>query len=271
MKKSLFLLPFLLFISCSTSKQKVDLILHNGNIYTVDSAFTKQQAMVVKDGKILEIGSNDFILNYYASDSIINLDGQFVYPGFIDAHCHFYGYGKGLGEVNLMNTVSFEEVIDKTIEFYKNNKASLELRSPKTGLSQNNWLIGRGWDQNDWENKNFPNKRILDSLFPHIPVLLKRVDGHAALVNQKALSLANINEKSVVNGGEFIKQNGKLTGVLIDNAIDAVEKLIPQPDEAFIRKALLRAEKNCLAMGLTTIDDAGLGKNIIDVIRKMHD
>lgn len=270
MKKSLFLLSFLLFISCSTSKQKVDLILHNGNIYTVDSAFTKQQAMVVKDGKILEIGSNDLILNYYASDSVINLDGQFVYPGFIDAHCHFYGYGKGLGEVNLMNTVSFEEVIDKTIEFYKNNKASLELSSPVKKLSQNNWLIGRGWDQNDWENKIFPDKQKLDSLFPDIPVLLKRVDGHAALVNQKALTMAGITETTSVTGGDFMKQNGKLTGVLIDNAVDEVEKLIPEPNEAFIKKALLRAEKNCLAMGLTTIDDAGLGKKIVDVIHRMH-
>ena len=270
MKHFCIALTFLLFISCSSRKQNADLILHNGIVYTVDSAFSVHQALVLKDGKILETGSNDEILNKYTSVSVIDLNGQFVYPGFIDAHCHFYGYGKGLGEVNLMNTTSFEDVIEKTIDFYKNNKANFELTDARQTLSQNNWLIGRGWDQNDWENKSFPDKQKLDSLFPDIPVLLKRVDGHAALVNQKALTLAGITETTSVTGGDFIKQNGKLTGVLIDNAVDEVEKLIPEPNEAFIKKALLRAEKNCLAMGLTTIDDAGLGKNIVDVIHQMH-
>jgi predicted amidohydrolase YtcJ len=270
MKKLFLLLPFLIAFSCKSPKQSADMILHNGTVYTIDSIFSVHQAMALKDGKILATGSNEEILNTYTSDSLIDLKNRYVYPGFIDAHCHFYGYGKGLGEVNLMNTASFGEVIEKTVDFYKNNKASFELTTAKKTLSQQNWLIGRGWDQNDWENKNFPDKHQLDSLFPEIPVLLKRVDGHAALVNQKALSLAGITETSKINGGDFIKQNGKLTGVLIDNAVDEVEKLIPEPDENFIKKALLRAEKNCVAMGLTTIDDAGLGKNIIDVIQKMH-
>jgi predicted amidohydrolase YtcJ len=270
MKKLILLLPFLVGLSCSSPKHSADLILHHGTVYTVDSAFSIHEAIALKDGKILATGSNEEILKTYTSDSLIDLKSQFVYPGFIDAHCHFYGYGKGLGEVNLMNTSSFEEVIEKTVDFYKNNKASFELISAKKTLNQQNWLIGRGWDQNDWDDKNFPDKHILDSLFPEIPVLLRRVDGHAALVNQKALTLAGITEKTEIAGGDVVKQNGKITGVLIDNAVDAVQKLIPEPDENFIRKALLRAEKNCIAMGLTTIDDAGLGKNIIDVIQKMH-
>ncbi|MGZ4117870.1 MAG: amidohydrolase, partial [Bacteroidia bacterium] len=167
--------------------------------------------------------------------------------GLIDSHCHFYGYGKGLQELNLVGTKSFDEVIHKVVEY-----------------SHSGWIIGRGWDQNDWAVKEYPNKKILDSLFPETPVFLQRVDGHAALVNNAALKKAAITIDSKISGGIIEVKNNKLTGILIDNAVDLVKNIIPKPSKEEIKNSLLTAQKNCFAVGLTTVDDAGLEKNIID-------
>ncbi|MDQ3073557.1 MAG: amidohydrolase family protein, partial [Bacteroidota bacterium] len=142
-------------------------------VYTVDSSFSVARAFAVNDGTFVGVGSSEEILDKYASDQVIDLQGKAVYPGFIDAHCHFYGYGSTRFTVNLVGTNSFEEVLQRTVAFAADHP---------TG-----WIQGRGWDQNDWTNKEFPTKEKLDSLFPDRPIILSRVDGHAALVNQKAL------------------------------------------------------------------------------------
>jgi len=270
MHKLYYSLIFLVFISCSNPKKEVDLIIHHGVIYTVDSTFSIKEAMAIKDGKIIEVGTNDLITSSYNSKQIIDLEGKAIYPGFIDAHCHFYGYGKGLSEADLVGTSSYNDVLEKTLSFYKtryldglpNDKAQI--------VKDNYWLIGRGWDQNDWDVKEFPTKEKLDSLFPDVPVFLKRIDGHAALVNQKVLNLVKFSSKTKILGGELILKNGELTGVLVDNAVDSVEKLIPKAASSLIKRALLEAQKKCLAMGLTTVDDAGLEKTIIDVIDELQ-
>lgn len=271
MNKLFITFSSLLMLACQNSKTEVDLIIYHAKIYTVDSLFSLQEAMAVKDGKIIEIGSNDFINEHYHSQQSLDINCKPVFPGFIDAHCHFYGYGKGLTQVDLIGTNSFNEVALKTKTFYDQNFKPNDLHSQETdSLQKQMWLIGRGWDQNDWENKDFPTKDKLDSLFPYIPVLLKRVDGHAAIVNQMVLNLAKLTTNTKIKGGDLIIKNGKLTGVLIDNAVDSVEKLIPQENAEFIKKAILKAQNNCLAMGLTTIDDAGLGKKVVDVIDGLH-
>lgn len=271
MNKLIVILLSLILFTCKNSKTEVDLIIHHAKIYTVDSLFSIQEAMAVKDGKILEIGSNEFITDHYHSQQSIDIKGKPVFPGFIDAHCHFYGYGKGLTQVDLIGTSSFNEVVVKTKTFYDQNFKPNDINKQKTdSLNDQPWLIGRGWDQNDWENKEFPTREKLDSLFPNFPVILKRVDGHAAIVNQKVLEIAKFNLNTKIKGGDLITKNGKLTGVLIDNAVDSVEKLIPQENTDFIKKALLIAQNNCLAMGLTTIDDAGLDKKVVDVIDQLH-
>ncbi|MBK7310567.1 MAG: amidohydrolase [Sphingobacteriaceae bacterium] len=267
MNKFVFVFTSLLLFSCSNQpKQEVDLIIDHATVYTVDSLFTITEAIAVKDGKIIETGSNELINDKYTAKQTIDAEGKFIYPGFIDAHCHFYGYGKGLTEANLVGTNSYNEVLEKVIEHSKLNS---EFVKP-TSLSEKLWLVGRGWDQNDWEKKEFPTKEKLDAIFPDVPVFLKRIDGHAALVNQVVLDLAKLNNKTKINGGEFILQDGELTGLLVDNAVDSVEKLIPKQNADLIKRALLNAQKNCLAMGLTTVDDAGLEKNIIDAIDKLH-
>ncbi|MDO9000007.1 MAG: amidohydrolase [Bacteroidota bacterium] len=255
--------------SCTTEKSKVDLIIHNAVIYSVDSSFSIHQAMAIRDGKIVELNSNEVIFKKFDCKEKRDLKGKAVFPGFIDAHCHFLGYGMGLQQVNLVGTKSFNHVVERVVNFTKNKPAdNTNLPSPS---NKKNWIIGRGWDQNDWENKQYPNKKILDSIFPDTPVMLTRIDGHAALVNSEALKRANITIKTLnVIGGEIEMSNGKLTGILIDNAVDLVKSFIPENTKEKIVSALLNAQNNCLAMGLTTVDDAGLMKSDIDVIDEIQ-
>jgi predicted amidohydrolase YtcJ len=253
---------FYFLYSCSPKKQEADLIIHNAVIYTVDSSFSIQQAIAIKDGKIIETGSNEQILNTYSAKETNDLGGKVVFPGFIDAHCHFLGYGLGLQKIDLTGTRSFDEVLERVTSFSikKDEVQKPELRS------DNNWIIGRGWDQNDWGVKEYPDNSKLDSLFPNTPVFLKRVDGHAALVNSEALKRAGINEKTKISGGELVLKNGKLSGVLIDNAVDLISSKIPAVSQEKMKQALLAAQKNCFEVGLTTVDDAGIMKSDVDVI-----
>ena len=121
MRKFIFLFFSLIFFSCS-HKQQVDLIVHNAVIYTVDSSFSKAESFAIKDGKFIAVGRNNEIPNNFIAKEIIDAQGKTIYPGFIDSHCHFYGYGKGLQEVNLTGTKSFDEVISRVVEYSKTNK-----------------------------------------------------------------------------------------------------------------------------------------------------
>ena len=253
--------------SCS-SKQQVDLIVHNAVVYTVDSTFSNAESFAIKDGKFVAIGKNEDILNKYEAKETLDAEGKAVYPGFIDSHCHFYGYGQGLQELDLVGTKSFKEVIVKVVEYAKTN--------------QSEWIVGRGWDQNDWDVKEYPDRFKLDSLFPNTPIFIERIDGHAALANATALRTANINKWEMMEGGRMgvtkkiafsemveVPFDG-LSGILIDNAVDLVKKVIPKPTKAAIKNSLLAAQKNCFAVGLTTVDDAGLEKIIIDNIDELQ-
>lgn len=275
-------------VSCSSAKVEVDTILHHATIYSVDSLFTIYESIAIKDGKIVELNTDKTILQKYGSKNTIDLDGKAVFPGFIDAHCHFYSYGKGLNELNLVGTKSFEEVIERTIAFAKERNMFPETNNNKLKkiTAEEDWIIGRGWDQNDWENKQYPDRMKLDSLFPNTPVILQRIDGHAALANAAALNLAGINSPEKIKGGtiesmpwpynetggdrSMLKEGFVLTGILIDNAVDLVTEKIPKPSKQQIKKALLIAQENCLAVGLTTVDDAGLEKSIVDAIDELH-
>lgn len=255
------------FASCSSKKQ-IDLIVHNAVVYTVDSSFSTAQAFAIVDGKFLAVGTNDFILTNFEAKQTIDAGGMAVYPGFIDSHCHFYGYGEGLQEVDLVGTTSFEEVIQRVQDFAKTNKSE--------------WIVGRGWDQNDWEVKEYPDRFKLDSLFPTTPVFIERIDGHAALANATALRKANINEWKMLEGGrmgvtkkiEFSETTkvpfDGLSGILVDNAVDIVKAAIPKPTKEKIKNSLLAAQKNCFAVGLTTVDDAGLEKKIVESIDELQ-
>jgi predicted amidohydrolase YtcJ len=226
------------------SRQPADLIIYNAKIYTADSSFSVAEALVIKDGKILAVGQSSTLLSSYDAGETVDAKGKFVYPGFIDAHCHFYRYALGLNTVDLTGTNSWEAVLEKLNAFAKTNTEG--------------WLVGRGWDQNDWKEKSFPDKHKLDEIFPDRPVVLTRVDGHAAIANQQALNISGIHAGDKLTGGEVEVKNGQLTGILIDNAADKVYANIPVANARQITDALRRAEENCFAVGLTTVDDCGL-------------
>jgi len=247
----IFIIISLFFLGC---KSEVDLIVYNGNIYTVDNDFKVANAIAIKDGLFHEIGTNEIINKYYSKE-LINLNGSTILPGLIDAHCHFYGLGLNQQVINLTGTLSFEEVLSK-----------LKLNS-----SINNTVIkGRGWDQNDWEVKQFPEKSELDRLYPDIPVVLERIDGHAYLVNQKALDLAKITNHTKSNNGTIVKNSGKITGVLVDGPMSLIDNILPELSIYEKEQALLNAQKICFENGLTTVDDAGLSKEIILLIDSLQ-
>ncbi|MBA2563233.1 MAG: amidohydrolase [Chitinophagaceae bacterium] len=242
----------ILLFSCTTIKQ-ADTIVHNGNIYTVNKDFDKVQAFVISDGKIIELGSDNKILKKYSAAETIDAKGQAVYPGFIDAHAHFLQYGQSLYQVDLYGVNSWEEIIQKVKQFASIHPAEV-------------WILGRGWDQNKWPGKAFPTNEKLNELFPDKPVLLERVDGHAAIANQKALDIAGIKSGQTIPGGEIETNNGKLTGVLVDNAVNLIGAKLPKALFNDYTKWLIAAQNNCFAVGLTTIADCGLMYSDVDVI-----
>ena len=249
---SLSFLSIFLF-SC---KQKVDLLIFNAKIYTVDSSFSTAEAMAVKDGKIAAVGTTKELTEDYDADKKIDAGGKTIYPGFIDAHAHFYRYGLGLQTADLVGTTSWQEILEKLKQFVAQNKEG--------------WLIGRGWDQNDWAVKEFPDKKELDAMYPSRPVILTRVDGHAAIANQAALNLAGIKAGDHLEGGEIETKNGQLTGVLIDNAVDLVGTKIPAATTEQIKNGLITGQQNCFAVGLTTVDDCGLDYNEVLAIDSLQ-
>jgi len=260
-KNSLFFLPCSLFFILSASckfRQKADMIIHHAKIYTVDEKFSVAEAMAVRDGKIIATGTNEGILKEYESDVMEDAKGKTIFPGFIDAHAHFVGYGFSLQRVNLVGTESWEEVLNRCSEFAK-------------PLPPGQWLTGRGWDQNDWVVKDFPDNDKLNELFPDRPVILERIDGHAAIANQKALDLAGVKPGDKLTGGEVEVKNGKLTGILVDNAVDLVSSKVPAPDDAKGKEALLLAQKNCFATGLTSVHDCGLDYDAVETIQKLQE
>ncbi|QQL49449.1 amidohydrolase [Mucilaginibacter ginkgonis] len=243
-------------VSCQKKEFNADLLIKNAKIYTVDSAFTIADAIVVSNGKIAAVGSADSLEKNYMAKQVIDAGGKAIYPGFIDAHTHFYQYGMGLQEAHLEGTQSWNEIIDSVSAFGKRNPEG--------------WIIGRGWDQNDWKVKQYPTKAKLDSLFPVRPVMLQRIDGHAAIVNQAALNIANIKPDQKIAGGQIETVNGKLTGILVDNAVGLVRHKMPQPTEQMVQEAFADAQRNCFAVGLTTVDDCGLPYTLINPIAELQ-
>ena len=242
-----------LFLTSCGGPKKVDTIVVNGVIYTVDSSFSTAQAMAIKDGLIVATGTDAEILAAYSASEKIDAKGQAVFPGFIDAHAHFVGYGKSLFQVDLFGTTSWEEAVERVKVFAA---AHPELA----------WIEGRGWDQNKWPGKKYPTNALLNTLFPNTPVVLQRVDGHAAIANQKAFDIVGVKPGQTIVGGEVETKNNVLTGVLIDNATDLVYGSIPAVTKQTYTQWLQAAQQNCFAQGLTTITDCGLNMSDINII-----
>ncbi len=242
-------------MSCNP-KKNVDLIVNNGKIYCVDESFSIHQSMAVGKGKILALGTNLEIAKKYSSNNIVDAEGLPVYPGFIDPHCHFLSYGLSLRNVWLAGTKSWEEVVQRLEAHQKDYPTD--------------WVLGRGWNQNEWEVKEFPTNDLLNKAFPNKPVLLTRIDGHAAIANLKAIEMAGFKTDTLVAGGDILRKDGKLTGILIDNAINLIRDIIPPYTKEEKEKALLDAQQNCVTVGLTSVGDAGMDLADILLIEEMQ-
>ena len=256
-KQSLLLLGLLSMSFVSCQKKSCDLILYNAKVFTVDADFSVVNAVAVKDGKIIMTGSSEDVLDAFDCEKQIDLQGNYVYPGWIDGHSHFTGQAELMFRyADLRDASDFDDVIARLKEH--------------ESRSSDSWLCGRGWDQNDWPGQNWPHKSELDSLWPDKPVYLVRIDGHAALANSKALQLAGISENSKISGGEYQKINGELTGVLIDNAMNKVRALIPGLTTDQKKEAVEMAEALCVSEGLTMVSDAGLDADEIDFLDSLQ-
>lgn len=221
----------------SCEKTKVDLIVHNANVYTVDNQFSKAEAFAVKDGKFVAIGSDRNILRHYYATQTLDAQGQSIYPGFIDGHCHFVGYGETkVRYADLNGCKSFEEVLERLEKHNENNDSE--------------WLLGRGWDQNLWDDKRFPENIELNRRFPDKKVLITRVDGHAVLVSDNVLKIIGLDRTNRIDV--------KPCGILLDNAADMAKAIVPSLNNSQRVKALKIAQRDCFKYGLTGVTDAGL-------------
>ncbi|MBL7959197.1 amidohydrolase [bacterium] len=251
------LLLCLIFAGCGL-KENADLLLINGRIITVDDQNPAAEAVAIRDGRIIEIGKNETIRSKYVASRQEDLQGASVFPGFIDAHLHMNSLGRLLLELDLTGTASFEAIL-KLVETKVKS-------SPKS-----EWIFGRGWDQNDWAVKEFPTAEKLNACSGNYYVMLKRVDGHAILVNQRVMDAAGITRNTPDPAGGFIIRDtrGNPTGVLVDNAASLVRKVMPISTREDDSLALELAMKSCLEYGLTSVHDAGVDPQKIDLYKNM--
>jgi predicted amidohydrolase YtcJ len=238
--------------------QEVSLLLVNGIVYTVNEAQPSAEAIAVNEGRIVGVGSNDGIRKKFKSSRVIDLKGRAVYPGFVDAHAHMEGLGALVTNINLDGTTSVEQIQKLVAD-----------RIPQ--LKPGAWVRGRGWDQNKWHEKSFPTHAMLDAVTKDIPVYLRRVDGHAAWVNGKVLELARITRATPdPEGGKIVRDKaGNPTGVFIDNGIDLIDAVMPQPSEEERTEAFQRAVEECVKVGLTEVHDMGVDMQGIEIYKKL--
>ena len=235
--------------------EDVDLLLTNGNIYTVNDRQPHAETIAVENGRVVFLGLNGDAKKFHAA-KIVDLHGRTVVPGFTDSHCHIFGIGEREMRLNLEGTNSLEDFLARVKE-----------RVDKTAPGK--WITGRGWIETFWKPPQFPARQDLDKIAPNNPVFLTRADGHASVANSAALKIARIDKNTPDPfGGQILKTNGEPTGMLLDNAQDLVAKNIPKPTDAEREEALLRGIDREIKLGWCEIQNAGSHREDVDVIRK---
>jgi predicted amidohydrolase YtcJ len=233
----------------ASSAMPADLVIRNANIYTVAGGRPKARAMAVVGSRIVAIGDDADVRPLVGPRSrVLDLGGKTVLPGLIDAHGHMLGLGNRLSDVNVVGTTSYAVVVARVAERAK--------QTPRGA-----WILGRGWDQNDWRATAMPHHEPLSRAVPDHPVRLTRIDGHAALVNRRAMELAGITRETPdPPGGAILRDaHGEPTGVLVDNATGLVNSIIPAIEQPERERRLLSAMHECARLGLTMVHDAGIG------------
>jgi predicted amidohydrolase YtcJ len=246
-------------VSHAQTQPKADLIVVNGNVYTVDDARPRASAFAVRAGKIVFVGS-DREARFLAGSAtrVIDAGGRTVIPGMVDAHAHLLGLGTSLLNVKLAGSKTYDEVIAKVVERAKTAKPG-------------EWILGRGWDQNLWPDKKFPTHEALTRAVPNNPVVLTRIDGHALLANAMALKAASVTAATRDPSGGRIERNadGSPTGVFVDNAQDLIGRVVPDLTRGQTRSAILAAIAETNKWGLIGIHDAGASRETIDIYESL--
>jgi predicted amidohydrolase YtcJ len=249
-----------LYYFLRSSQSDADMVLINGNIYTLDSSNTVVQAVAIRGNKIIAAGLSADLVKAFKTENIVDLTGKTVIPGLIDGHAHILGEGGRLQTLNLVGTKSPEEIAQLVLDRIKTAKAG-------------DWIIGRGWDQNDWPVKEFPTHSILDKVAPENPVMLRRVDGHAVWVNAKALELTKLSQISYdPEGGKIYRDPaGEPIGIFVDNAVSVVDSVVPPLTDAEIEARLILAMNECARYGLTEVHDMGVDLQTINAYKRLID
>lgn len=223
----------------------MELIIFNGNIVTMDKENPKAQAVAVKSGKIVRVGKDNEVLSLKTDQTkVIDLKGKLLLPGFNDSHMHLLGYGTSLVKANLIGTTSVEDLIEKMKAFLKDSNVQI-----------GQWVEGRGWNHDFFNVKRFPTRYDLDKISTEHPLIATRACGHVAVVNSKALELAEVTRDTPqVEGGHFdLDENGEPLGILREKAINLVLCCVPQPSVEDIKSILIMAAKNASEAGLTSV------------------
>jgi hypothetical protein len=241
-----------------TLREDADLILVNGSVYTLNDAMPQAKAIAIRGDKVIAVGWNEEIKTRFNAKRVIDLQGKAAYPGFTDAHAHLESLGASLVNLNLEGTTSVEQIRKLVAE-------------RAASLPEGAWLRGRSWDQNDWDVKEFPTHRMLDDVAGDHPVFLRRVDGHAGWANKKALDAAKISKSTKDPDGGKIHRDaaGNPTGVLIDNAMDLIDSVMPPPTIEERTSYVEKAVQACLRFGLTEVHDMGADAELIGVYKKL--
>jgi predicted amidohydrolase YtcJ len=240
-------------------QQSADLIVTNARIYTVDETRPVVEAMAVRDGRVIFVGpTRGAVALKGAATRVVDLGGRTVIPGMTDAHAHLLGLGTALRTVDLTGTRSYDEVIARVVARAKTAPAG-------------SWVLGRGWDQNDWGDTRFPSHEALSKAIPDHPVLLTRVDGHAALANARAMQAAKVTAATKDPEGGRIERagGGEPTGVFIDRAQGLLERAVPEPTKEETKAAVLAAIAESNRWGLTGLHDAGASRATIDIYEEL--
>ena len=253
----------LLLSSCSVEKDciEADLVLINAKVYTANEKLPEAEAVAILKDKIIFVGSANESVQYTCNDnSIKDLEGSFIFPGFIDAHAHLKGIGYREMNLNLQGANSLKEMLTQ-VEIYAN------------GLEPGKWVIGRGWIEKKWPEGRFPTIQELDMISPDKPMALERADGHAIIVNSLALEMANITgDTPDPAGGKIDKdESGKPNGVLIDKASLLVESIIPKRTREDEKQALKAGLERTAMMGWTQLQDAGSPLSDYEILKEIRE
>lgn len=250
------LLTVLFTLNACFKGEKVDIIIHNAKVHTMDQEGTIAEAIAIHEGVIIAVGPEREILNRFRADKFINAQKKDVIPGFHDGHGHIMSYAKQKMVANLYDATSYYDMLMRVEEFHEKNPSE--------------FIVGRGWDQSLWDVDTFPTNALLNERFPDIPVALTRVDGHSMLVNDVLLQLTGLDTMASIAGGEVVRNNGKPTGLLLDNAIDIVTAIVPKPNKEQLTAKIKEVEQELFSYGITHVHEAGVYADDRDLLLELY-